>query len=58
MREGCVSNQVNCPWVLIPHVEELQYAIPIHTRVYEIWMRYRIELVTPEGPPQAGGQTR
>jgi hypothetical protein len=37
--------------VLIPHVEELQYAIPTHTnvKVYEIWMRYRFELVTVDG---------
>ena len=37
--------------VLIPHVEELQYAIPQHTnvKVYEIWMRYRFELVTTAG---------
>jgi hypothetical protein len=37
--------------VLIPHVDELQYSIPAHTnvKVYEIWMRYRFELVTPGG---------
>ena len=36
---------------MIPHVEELQYAIPAHTniKVYEIWMRYRFELVMPDG---------
>lgn len=41
--------------VLIPHVDELQYAIPTHTnvKVYEIWMRYRFELVTLEGEPIA-----
>lgn len=41
--------------VLIPHVEELQYAIPTQTqvKVYEIWMRYRFELVTAEGAPIA-----
>lgn len=41
--------------VLIPHVEELQYAIPAHTniKVYEIWMRYRFELVTTGGQPIA-----
>jgi len=41
--------------VLIPHVEELQYAIPAHTniKVYEIWMRYRFELVTTGGKPIA-----
>lgn len=37
--------------VLIPHVDELQYAIPAHTniKVYEIWMRYRLQLVTSGG---------
>lgn len=41
--------------VLIPHVEELQYTIPAHTniKVYEIWLRYRFELVTPGGKPIA-----
>jgi hypothetical protein len=37
--------------VLVPHVDELQYAIPTHTnvKVYEIWMRYRFELLTTGG---------
>ena len=37
--------------VLIPHVEQLQYAIPTqtHIKVYEIWMRYRFEMVTTDG---------
>ncbi len=41
--------------VLIPHIAELQYAIPTqtHVKVYEIWMRYRFELVTVEGEPIA-----
>ena len=41
--------------VLIPHIEELQYAIPIHTniKVYEIWFRYRFELVSTSGEPIA-----
>lgn len=41
--------------VLIPHVAELQYAIPTqtHVKVYEIWMRYRFELVTLSGEPIA-----
>jgi len=41
--------------VLIPHVDELQYALPAHTniKVYEIWMRYRFELVTNGGEPIA-----
>ncbi|MEH6582713.1 MAG: hypothetical protein V7754_12310 [Halioglobus sp.] len=41
--------------VLIPHVDELQYTIPAHTnvKVYEIWMRYRYELVTTSGEPIA-----
>ncbi|AQA16976.1 hypothetical protein BST95_00805 [Halioglobus japonicus] len=39
--------------VLIPEVDELQYAIPAHTnvKVYEIWMRYRFRLVTTGGDP-------
>jgi hypothetical protein len=46
---GQMNEVVNA--VLIPHVEELQYAIPTHTnvKVYEIWMRYRFELVTLNG---------
>jgi hypothetical protein len=41
--------------VLIPHVDELQYTIPTHThlKVYEIWMRYRFELVATNGEPIA-----
>jgi hypothetical protein len=41
--------------VLIPRVDELQYAIPAHTniKVYEIWMRYAFELVTTNGEPIA-----
>ena len=41
--------------VLIPHVDELQYTIPAHTnvKVYEIWMRYRFELVSTGGEPLA-----
>lgn len=41
--------------VLVPHVDELQYAIPTHTnvKVYEIWMRYRFELLTISGDPIA-----
>jgi len=41
--------------VLIPRVDELQYAIPAHTniKVYEIWMRYAFELVTTDGEPIA-----
>ncbi|MEM6775228.1 MAG: hypothetical protein AAF640_10285 [Pseudomonadota bacterium] len=41
--------------VLIPRVDELQYAIPAHTniKVYEIWMRYAFELVTTTGEPIA-----
>lgn len=45
------SNSPLVDAVLIPHIEELQYTIPIHTNVnvYEIWMRYRFELVTSGG---------
>jgi hypothetical protein len=41
--------------VIIPRVDELQYAIPAHTniKVYEIWMRYAFELVTTGGEPIA-----
>ncbi len=41
--------------VLIPNVDELQYAIPTQTniKVYEIWMRYRLQLVTTSGTPIA-----
>jgi len=41
--------------VLLPSVDELQYAIPAHTnvKVYEIWMRYRLQLVTTGGEPIA-----
>ena len=37
--------------VLVPHVAELQYSIPSHTKinVFEIWMRYRYELYAPDG---------
>lgn len=41
--------------VLIPRVQELQYAIPAHTniKVYEIWMRYAFDLVNTNGDPIA-----
>ena len=41
--------------VLIPRVAELQYAIPAHTnvKVYEIWIRYILQLVTTGGDPIA-----
>jgi hypothetical protein len=37
--------------VLIPEIDELQYAIPTqtHVKVYEIWMRYRFKLVDLDG---------
>lgn len=37
--------------ILIPRVDELQYAIPTHTniKVYEIWMRYAFQLNAPDG---------
>ncbi|MEM6300287.1 MAG: hypothetical protein AAF749_00995 [Pseudomonadota bacterium] len=48
-----VSDAVDA--VLIPRVDELQYAIPAHTnvKVYEIWMRYAFELVSTNGDPIA-----
>lgn len=41
----------NVDAVLVPHVSELQYSIPNHTKinVFEIWMRYRYELYAPDG---------
>jgi len=41
----------NVDAVLVPHVAELQYSIPNHTKinVFEIWMRYRYELYAPDG---------
>ncbi len=49
-----VMNQV-VDAVLIPEIDELQYAIPAHTnvKVYEIWMRYRFKLVRLNGDPIA-----
>ena len=37
--------------ILIPRVADLQYTIPAHTniKVYEIWMRYRFQLVDGSG---------
>ena len=45
----------NVDAILVPHVEELQYAIPRQTniKVYEIWMRYRFELLSADGVPIA-----
>lgn len=50
---GQMNQVVNA--VLIPHVDELQYTIPTQTnvKVYEIWMRYRFELVKVSGEPIA-----
>jgi hypothetical protein len=41
--------------VFIPEVAELQYALPAQTnvKVYEIWIRYRLQLVTTGGDPIA-----
>lgn len=41
----------NVQAVLVPSVEELQYAIPRHTKinVFEIWLRYRYQLYDPQG---------
>jgi hypothetical protein len=37
--------------ILIPSIDELQYAIPSHTnvKVYEIWLRYHFDLVRNNG---------
>jgi hypothetical protein len=54
-KPGPGQSNADIDGVLIPHVEELQYALPAHTniKVYEIWMRYRFELVTTGGKPIA-----
>lgn len=41
--------------VFIPAVAELQYALPAQTniKVYEIWIRYHLQLVTTGGDPIA-----
>ncbi|WP_461424927.1 hypothetical protein [Gymnodinialimonas sp.] len=50
---GTAPTEIALDGVLIPSVDELQYAIPTHTsiKVYEIWMRYRFKLVSPAGEP-------
>lgn len=37
--------------VLVPSIEEFQHAIPSHTKinVFEIWVKYRFQLFSPEG---------
>jgi hypothetical protein len=47
--EAVAEEQVDA--VLVPHVAELQYSIPNHTKinVFEIWMRYRYELYASNG---------
>ena len=51
--EGELNQVVDA--ILVPRVDELQYAIPQHTnvKVYEIWMRYGFDLVTNAGKPIA-----
>ena len=41
--------------VFIPEVAELQYALPVQTnvKIYEIWIRYHLQLVTTGGDPIA-----
>jgi hypothetical protein len=41
--------------VFIPEVAELQYALPTQTnvKVYEVWIRYHLQLVTTGGTPIA-----
>jgi hypothetical protein len=41
--------------VLIPEVDEFQHAVPSHTKinVFEIWVRYRMQLFDLEGEPVA-----
>lgn len=37
--------------ILVPSIQELQYAIPTHTnvKVYEVWLRYHFRLASPAG---------
>ncbi|MDX1733187.1 MAG: hypothetical protein R3228_02435 [Halioglobus sp.] len=37
--------------ILVPRVDELQYAIPATTniKVYEVWMRYKFQLLSADG---------
>jgi hypothetical protein len=37
--------------ILVPHVEELQYAIPRHTKVnvFEVWLKYRFDVYDTDG---------
>ena len=48
---GETANLPDLDALLIPRVDELQYAIPTHTniKVYEIWMRYAFQLKEPDG---------
>jgi len=50
---GSMNQMVDA--VLIPEIDELQYAVPTqtHVKVYEIWMRYRFKLVDLQGEPIA-----
>jgi hypothetical protein len=54
-RPGPGQGKAGVDAVLIPEVVELQYALPAQTnvKVYEIWIRYRLQLVTSGGDPIA-----
>jgi hypothetical protein len=54
-RPGPGQGKASVDAVLIPEVVELQYALPAQTnvKVYEIWIRYRLQLVTSGGDPIA-----
>lgn len=54
-RPGPGQGKASVDAVLIPEVVELQYALPAQTnvKVYEIWIRYRLQLVTRGGEPIA-----
>ncbi len=45
------DNTANVDAVLVPTIEEFQHAIPNHTKinVFEIWVRYRFQLFSPDG---------
>ncbi len=54
-RPGPGQGKPSVDAVFIPEVAELQYALPTQTnvKVYEIWIRYRLQLLTPGGDPIA-----
>jgi len=46
-----IDSPANVDAILVPTIEEFQHAVPNHTKinVFEIWVKYRFQLLTPEG---------